>query len=495
MSSPSARQQLRMTSPEKSERNPFGKSSVTPRSPSSSIRRTASSPELKRVETRNPQKSADDKKILPQRSTTRGSKPKTQIKVGKEISNQPSIPGAASGKSALIKIPKADAVEQSPSTFESAASCLTSSKEDPAPSSATGNVSKDSSNISEMSLDVINLAANGLRLVDPLKGNITSKTRESLMAIFTNIIEMATNVSKKTHQQETSFLKEKIALLQKSTITATISSGQPTASSYAAIAASGPSHAVIVSSLDKTKTTSDIKATLRQEVRPSDLKVGVSAMIATKDNKVIIKCPTSSDADTIRAALPRLTKGNLVAKEGKRLTPTVILKGIEKETADDEIIEYILQQNDSIFEVVGQNKDAIKLQRIIKNRKSDNLRNAVLLVNNDVREVMLSQERISIGFQRVRVEDSCPLMQCFKCMGYGHSAARCTESKDRCLHCAGDHKSFECTKKEQKEEFRCWNCVKMAKGKTEATKHRANDRECPYRLKMMQRTLERVNYG
>jgi hypothetical protein len=357
---------------------------------------------------------------------------------------------------------------------------------------ASTQAAKQSRTVDDMSLDVINLATDGLRLVDPLKGNITSRTRETLMTIFADIIEMATSLSKKTHQQETAFLKEKIALLQRSSATATASSGQSSIS-YASIAATGPSHAVIVSATDKTKTTSDIKKTLRQEVKPSSLKVGVSALIAAKDNKVIIKCPTHNDANKIRAALPGLTKGNLTAKEGKRLSPSVILKGIEKDTADEEIVEYILQQNDSIFEAVGSNKDAIKLQRTSQNKKRTTLRNAVLLVSNDVREAMLRQERISIGFQRVHVEDSCPLLQCFKCMGFGHTAARCVEKKDRCLHCAGEHKSMACTLKDSSEAHRCWNCHKMAKGKA-VEAHRANSKTCPFRAKMLQRTMERMDY-
>lgn len=349
--------------------------------------------------------------------------------------------------------------------------------------------------VDSLSLQVINLSTKGLRMVDPLKGNITKETREGLMSIFTDIIDLAAELTKKCQSQETTFLKEKIALIQKSAMINPPSTAGPTSFSYASVAASGSSHAVIVSAADKTKTTSDIKAALRQDLRPSELKVGVSGLIAAKDNKVIIKCPTSNDADRIRAALPRLTKGNLVAKEGKRLAPTVVLKGIEKETKDDEIVEYILQQNDSIFEAVGQDKEAIKLQRTFRNRNSDRLRNAVLTVNSDVREAMISQGRISIGYQRVQVEDSCPIMQCYKCMGFGHSLARCMESKDRCLHCAGEHKSMSCTKKEQEEEHHCWNCIKMAKGKTEVSKHRANDKNCPYRIKMMMRTMERVNYG
>lgn len=342
-----------------------------------------------------------------------------------------------------------------------------------------------------------NLIKGELKILRPLSKKITQNLNE-----FKQIMEenksLVINMNAKNDEIKKDFLKEKMALMHKTATTpvAGYQQNNPPLNSYAAITAFGrSSHAVIISATDKTRSTSDIKAILRQDVKPSELKVGINSLIAAKDNKVIIKCQTSNDANKIRAAIPGLTNGNLVAYEGKRLRPNVILKGIEKETQDSEILDMILQQNDTIYEATGNDKEAIKIQRFTNNRKNDRLRNVILIVKKEVHSAMLKQERINIGFQRVRVEDSCPIMQCYKCMGYGHFAARCTESKDRCLHCAGEHKSSDCTKKEQKEEFRCWNCFKMAKGKIEAPKHRSNDRDCPYRTIMMLRTMERVDYG
>jgi hypothetical protein len=258
---------------------------------------------------------------------------------------------------------------------------------------------------------------------------------------------------------------------------------------YAA-ATGGPSHSVIVSSTDKKQTSKDIREALRREVKPSSLKVGISALVGARDNKVIIKCPTRQDASKMRTAIPLMTKGVLTAHEGRRLKPAVILKGVEKDIKPEEVAEMILQQNDTIFEAAKNTE--IKVLRTSQNR-NNNLKNVIVSVSPDVRTAMLLQGRVCIGFQRVFVEDSCPLLQCFKCMGFGHTAARCVEKKDRCLHCAGEHKSLACTKKEIPAEHRCWNCHKMAKGRT-VDAHRANSKTCPFRNKMLQRTMERMDY-
>lgn len=49
-----------------------------------------------------------------------------------------------------------------------------------------------------------------------------------------------------------------------------------------------------------------------------------------------------------------------------------------------------------------------------------------------------------VGHQRVHVEDNYPLLQCFKCLGFGQTSKRCQETKEKCVNCAEDHRSDAC---------------------------------------------------
>ena len=49
-----------------------------------------------------------------------------------------------------------------------------------------------------------------------------------------------------------------------------------------------------------------------------------------------------------------------------------------------------------------------------------------------------------------------PVTQCYKCKGFNHVAKDC-KSEQKCVRCAGAHKSTECADK-HKEFLKCSNC-------------------------------------
>lgn len=68
--------------------------------------------------------------------------------------------------------------------------------------------------------------------------------------------------------------------------------------------------------------------------------------------------------------------------------------------------------------------------------------------------------------------------QCFRCQGFGHAARNCNRPP-RCVKCAQDHPTWECTKnKDRQEPARCCNCQQD---------HPANYAQCNERLKYINR--------
>ncbi|GBP97793.1 hypothetical protein EVAR_90926_1 [Eumeta japonica] len=51
---------------------------------------------------------------------------------------------------------------------------------------------------------------------------------------------------------------------------------------------------------------------------------------------------------------------------------------------------------------------------------------------------------VYVGLQRRPVWDQSPLVQCSRCLGFGHSKKWCREQNDKCAHCGGDHTGPTC---------------------------------------------------
>jgi hypothetical protein len=89
---------------------------------------------------------------------------------------------------------------------------------------------------------------------------------------------------------------------------------------------------------------------------------------------------------------------------------------------------------------------------------------------------LLKEGRIKIGLVRCRVRERVELLRCFRCMAFGHAAARCKEP-DRSRMCRGcgqnGHKAATCTNKP-----RCVLCVQRGGSSVAAAAHVCGSSQC-----------------
>lgn len=52
-----------------------------------------------------------------------------------------------------------------------------------------------------------------------------------------------------------------------------------------------------------------------------------------------------------------------------------------------------------------------------------------------MRDFLLQQDRVFIGWGSYRARDFVSVLRCFKCLGYGHSARNCSKAEAVCGHC------------------------------------------------------------
>ena len=105
-----------------------------------------------------------------------------------------------------------------------------------------------------------------------------------------------------------------------------------------------------------------------------------------------------------------------------------------------------------------------------------------------------------LGNRRYQVKNRFYIKQCYHCQLIGHTSADCPEVKENkfpvCFHCAGRHRSAECSNKNNKDTHRCARC-KASTNQTDidsASNHNAASLECPVMIREMNRMASNTDY-
>lgn len=120
-----------------------------------------------------------------------------------------------------------------------------------------------------------------------------------------------------------------------------------------------------------------------------------------------------------------------------------------------------------------------------------------LEVSPELRKIVMKTKRIFIDWNSCRVEDSLPIIRCFKCNGFGHKSDVCSLADSRCGHCGGPHVTKVCN--ETRNKFFCTNCDKHNKIQNQKqilnTKHSAYDGSCKYFIRIQETIKFKINYA
>ncbi|CAG4991061.1 unnamed protein product [Parnassius apollo] len=163
----------------------------------------------------------------------------------------------------------------------------------------------------------------------------------------------------------------------------------------------------------------------------------------------------------------------------KNKDPLVILKDVFIDSEEEDIIKALYAQNKDVFFGLTEEdmEMAIKFKKRTRNPKTVHI---ILQVRPKVWQRMTEAGALYLDLQRVRVEDQSPLIQCTKCLAFGHGRKFCTESVDRCSHCGGPHLRERCADFSAGNEPQCCNCSHSGLRRTD---HNAFSSDSPVRKK------------
>lgn len=142
-----------------------------------------------------------------------------------------------------------------------------------------------------------------------------------------------------------------------------------------------------------------------------------------KNKKVVISCSTEENLETITKKI--LTNQHLQAEKAKNKDPLVIVRDVLTHNTDEDIVTAIKKQNGHLTKDIPEEdyKVNVKYRRRARNQHENHV---ILQVSPKVYQRLVSAGAVYIGLQKRTVKDQSPLIQCTKCLGFGHGKKLCT---------------------------------------------------------------------
>ncbi|CAB3227415.1 unnamed protein product [Arctia plantaginis] len=301
-----------------------------------------------------------------------------------------------------------------------------------------------------------------------------SDLKETIGEKLADVEQMTTEVESRLHDRLEKLAEEVVAARHETVGPAT----------YASIAAARPArrpalHSVAVTFESGLETADQILARVKKAVDARGTGLKINKVRKAKNQTVIIGCDTEEERNKVQNIIEKRGNG-LKAAPMRNKDPLVILRDVHNDSDDEDLKNAIFTQNREIFYDIPE-EDIEELNIKYKKRtRNPNTVHIILQVRPAVWRRMTEAGALYLDLQRVRVEDQSPLIQCTRCLAFGHGRKFCTGGADMCSHCGGPHLREKCADYVAGKEPRCCNCSRSG---LQGTDHNAFSIDCPERKK------------
>jgi len=243
------------------------------------------------------------------------------------------------------------------------------------------------------------------------------------------------------------------------------------------------------------KESEEVKKKLKELVKPSEIGLKVKRLNMVR-NGVIIETESEEGIQKLMENEALKKAGMTVGKPTKK-NPVVMVYDVNARLNDEAVKENIFNRNMKESEIPEEDfKKEFEIRHRYQERterKHEGKRNHLVVeCSVRVRNWLRRKGNVFIEWESCRIKDYVDVTRCFKCQRYGHVAKKCTNTKEVCSHCSGEHKYKECKKSNQREAAKCANCQR--EGRKEVN-HPTSWRGCPVYEKAVKRNNEQIDYG
>lgn len=276
-----------------------------------------------------------------------------------------------------------------------------------------------------------------------------------------------------------------------------VSTTQPVKPSYSTITRTPTTKpALIINSMETVNNPEETFKNLKQSITFQDTNFAPTNIKYLSNNKIKIEFDKVEHRDITMKKIEN-PESKVRYEIPKNLKPSIILKGISTDIPSEELTTIISKQNDCIKQLIQSPQDLeFKFKKSNKNEK---LYNAVFVTTPEIFKAVTQSRRINIDYYRIHASEYVPILQCYKCLKFGHTKNHCNHSKEICSFCATEGHDFRhCPFKQNPQRLKCHNCHEYNqkhKITDKTTSHSATSNTCPRVHTMMKNIQSRINYG
>jgi hypothetical protein len=195
---------------------------------------------------------------------------------------------------------------------------------------------------------------------------------------------------------------------------------------------------------------------------------------------VVVETTTAEGAARLIAS-EKLRSGGFVAEKPKGRLPRIVVYDTPSGLSDGDLLKAIYAAND-VQNVMDEATFLSETKRMSKfGPKGKPLIGSILACTGRVRQALLSQGYVYLGWSACRVRDYVGATRCYRCHLYGHIQKDCKFRAQVCGKCAAEgHEANKCSSDVQV----CASCKRFGR----RSDHPTGDRSCP----ALQHAVERV---
>jgi hypothetical protein len=219
-------------------------------------------------------------------------------------------------------------------------------------------------------------------------------------------------------------------------------------------------------------STEEVKTTLRTNVNPTSMKVGIRSLKSLKDGRVLIEAGTTEEINKLRQTIQEKCGGDLEVVVPQLRKPRMVINNVPNEITVENLEEVIIAQNPELE--LAQGEMTTKFGYSTKRGQNK----IVIEVGPETRK-KLQQKKLKIGWQICYAADYLVAMRCFRCSRFNHRHNEC-KGEETCPLCSGGHKLKEC--KASADQHKCINCTtynRYSKTGRINENHSSLDKNCP----------------